>query len=189
MSRAGTCLLALALGLAAATVARAEWTEDAQYCAAGMEVTAVLDACNRAIAGGRLTDVERMHTLNNRAWALMELDRVAEARADAEASIALDANGGQAMAWNSLGRTWLLESHWRNAEAAFLRALSRLAAQAEEEVITVGAGTAVDATANLVLVYDGMNDARRTEEWTRRAHALAPDLDSMQEYYRRYGLP
>lgn len=103
---------ARALGLVlllAAGAAQAEWTGEAEYCATAYDIPKVIAACTTALNSGKLSIDEHKRTLNNRAWAHLERGDAASAQKDLLDAIALDDNGGRAMAWNNLGRAYWID--------------------------------------------------------------------------------
>ena len=184
----GRCMrLAALIAIGLAGSALAEWTDDAELCATGFDIPEVIAACTSALEGGALDTAETQSTLNNRAWAYLEIQNTAAAMVDLNRAIKLDVMGGEAMAWNNLGRARWMERDLAGAAEAFHRALAQLDLQGEDGV-TTGPGTLIDATTNLAILQDELGNAEETRRWTEASFALVPDHAEMQALYARFGL-
>lgn len=177
-------------GLAVAGLAGpapAEWTDEAELCATGYDIPEVIAACTTALQSGLLDASETQSTLNNRAWAHLEVRDTAAAMVDLNRAIKMDVMGGEAMAWNNLGRARWMEEDFAGAVDAFHRALAQLDLQGEDGVST-GPGTLIDATTNLAILQDEIGNAVEARRWTEAAFAIVPDHAEMQALYARFGL-
>ena len=182
-------ILAAAAVLAAAAFATpaAAWNEDATTCASHPDPQTVLAACNRALSSGELDTEETARTRANRAWAHIQFNDLASARADLMSAISEHKEGGRASAWNMLGVVHESLGAFEEAEKAYLRALDQLARQGEEETVG-GPPTDIAATTNLARLYEHIGADDKAAVWVRKSFEIAPDHPGMQDLYKAYEL-
>ncbi len=186
MRKSGHFWAAAVTAMLAAAPASAEWTADAETCAAHPDPTVVVDACTRALDSGALDSLERVHTLSNRSWAHLERgDRLA-ARVDLELAISAHPEGGLAASWNRLGVVQEHLGEYDEAEKAYLMALRQFDKLGEN--ISAGDPTDVAARVNLAKFYEDRGRISDAARWVGEAYRYAPDHRGMQDLYRKYGL-
>ena len=180
------CALALVLATAPG-VTTAEWTEDAQLCATIAEdPERAIAHCSAAIESGLLSPNELVQTFQNRSYEYLNLRDFYNALIDASTAIGLAPDF--AGAWNQRGRVHFESGSWELAIQDYVEALRLYDLHGPMTSLTVGLEVPANASFNLGLAYEALENPTKAAAFFQRAHSLAPDAPAFQDKFREYGL-